>query len=63
MTTRIRFLLTTLAIAGAVAIGGAQTRPAGQAAFEAETLQHFQALLRIDTQQPPGERDPRPSIT
>ena len=34
------------------AITGAQ--PAGNPALEAETLQHFQALLRIDTSSPPG---------
>ena len=34
------------------AVAGAQ-QPTG-AAFEAETIQHFQALLRIDTQSPPG---------
>lgn len=33
------------------AVPGAQQ---GNAALEAETLQHFQALLRIDTQSPPG---------
>ena len=32
---------------------GAQS-PTSQAAIEAETLQHFQALLRLDTSSPPG---------
>jgi len=34
-----------------VAVPGAQQ---GNAAIEAETMQHFQALLRIDTSSPPG---------
>ena len=41
-----------MAIAAMAAITGAQ-QP-GNAALEAETLQHFQALLRIDTSSPPG---------
>lgn len=53
MNTRTRLLLTSLAVAATVAATAAQTRP-DQAAIEAETLQHFQALLRIDTQSPPG---------
>ena len=51
MTTRTRIVSTAIALASAVAITGAQT---GQAAIEAETIQHFQALLRIDTSSPPG---------
>jgi acetylornithine deacetylase/succinyl-diaminopimelate desuccinylase-like protein len=41
-----------MAIATLVATTGAQ-QP-GNAALEAETLQHFQALLRLDTSSPPG---------
>ena len=53
MTTRIRLALSALAVAGTITTTGAQA-PSTQAAIEAETLQHFQALLRIDTQSPPG---------
>jgi len=35
-----------------IAMTGAQ--PSTNAAVEAETMQHFQALLRIDTSSPPG---------
>ena len=53
MTTRIRLALSALAVAGTITTTGAQA-PSTEAAIEAETLQHFQALLRIDTQSPPG---------
>ncbi len=42
-----------LAVAGWVSIPGAQT-PWNAAAIEQETMQHFQALLRLDTSSPPG---------
>ena len=45
------WLLTILVIASA-AQPGAQR--ADQQAIEAETLQHFQALVRLDTSSPPG---------
>jgi acetylornithine deacetylase/succinyl-diaminopimelate desuccinylase-like protein len=51
MTTSTRILSTTVAFVAAAAITGAQS---GQPAIEAETIQHFQALLRIDTSSPPG---------
>ncbi len=47
-----RTLSITLALVLMVAVTDAQ-QPAG-AAMEAETLRHFQALLRIDTSSPPG---------
>lgn len=47
-----RTLAAILAIVSAAALTGAQSPH--NAAFEAETLQHFQALLRIDTSSPPG---------
>lgn len=47
MTLRLSVLILILASA---ASAGAQ----GNAAIEAETLQHFQALVRIDTSSPPG---------
>jgi acetylornithine deacetylase/succinyl-diaminopimelate desuccinylase-like protein len=46
-----RLMLLATLIVGAAAIPGAQQ---ANAAIEAETLQHFQALLRIDTSSPPG---------
>jgi acetylornithine deacetylase/succinyl-diaminopimelate desuccinylase-like protein len=46
-----RALLATL-IVSMPTVAGAQQ--AGNAAIEAETIQHFQALLRLDTSSPPG---------
>ena len=46
-------LVTTLLAAGAAGAARAQT-PIDWKAVEAETLQHFQALVRIDTTNPPG---------
>lgn len=45
--------LTLIPLIVAVGIGGVQpaSEPAG---FEAETLRHFQALVRLDTSSPPG---------
>jgi len=52
--TRARALtLIALAVAGWVSMPGAQT-PWNAAAIEQETMQHFQALLRLDTSSPPG---------
>ena len=52
--TRARALtLIALAVAGWVSIPVAQT-PWNAAAIEQETMQHFQALLRLDTSSPPG---------
>jgi len=53
MHTHTRPLIAGLAVALTVAVVGLQAQGT-QAAIEAETLQHFQALLRIDTQSPPG---------
>jgi hypothetical protein len=55
MTGSRRFVLITLAVAGWVSTSGAQTSW-NAAAIESETLQHFQALLRLD-QQPAWKRD------
>jgi len=51
MTLASRVLLATL-IVSMTAVTGAQQ--SGSAAVEAETMQHFQALLRLDTSSPPG---------
>ena len=52
--TRARALtLIALAVAGWVSMPSAQT-PWNAAAIEQETMQHFQALLRLDTSSPPG---------
>src|SRR5499426_4574345 len=53
MTAPKRSLFTILAMAALVARADAQT-PWNAAAIEQETLQHFQALLRLDTSSPPG---------
>ena len=51
-------LMTALAlVAPQLSERGAQ-QPTG-AAFEAETLQHYQALLRLDTSSPPGNETRR----
>lgn len=51
MTTAFRLALVALAVlVSALSVSSA----AQSSALEAETLQHFQALLRIDTQSPPG---------
>jgi acetylornithine deacetylase/succinyl-diaminopimelate desuccinylase-like protein len=52
MNLTSRGLLIAVLVVSAAAITGAQQ--ANNAAFEAETIQHFQALLRIDTSSPPG---------
>ena len=46
-----RALLISLVV---VATGGATGAQQGNAAIEAETIQHFQALLKLDTSSPPG---------
>ncbi|HYB96964.1 MAG TPA: M20/M25/M40 family metallo-hydrolase [Vicinamibacterales bacterium] len=46
-----RVILVALVLAMTASAGAQQ---ANSAAVEAETMQHFQALLRIDTQSPPG---------
>ncbi len=46
-----RLMLVATLLIFTVAVPGAQQR---NAAVEAETMQHFQALLRIDTSSPPG---------
>jgi acetylornithine deacetylase/succinyl-diaminopimelate desuccinylase-like protein len=45
-----RLMLIAALVVTATAAPGAQ----GNAAFEAETIEHFQALLRLDTSSPPG---------
>ena len=52
MTPKRRFLCTAIAVTACAAMTAAQSPD--NAAFEAETLRHFQALLRIDTSSPPG---------
>ena len=49
---RVRVLLVTVALTATTASTGAQAPV--NTAMEAETLHHFQALLRIDTSSPPG---------
>src|SRR5678815_175386 len=48
--TQLRVFAVTLLIAGTIPGMAAQQN----ASFEAETMQHFQALLKIDTSSPPG---------
>ena len=52
-TPTIRPMLSALLVVAASAAPHAQA-PAGQAAIEAETLKHFQALVQLDTSSPPG---------
>jgi hypothetical protein len=52
MTMTIRVLAAAVLLAATTPPMAAQA-PLG-AAVEAETLQHFQALLRLDTSSPPG---------
>jgi acetylornithine deacetylase/succinyl-diaminopimelate desuccinylase-like protein len=47
-----RLLVTVLLLAALAPPLGAQSKP--DAALEAETLAHFQALVRLDTSSPPG---------
>jgi acetylornithine deacetylase/succinyl-diaminopimelate desuccinylase-like protein len=49
---RLRLLIAALLITSFVPRPGAQTKP--DAAFEAETLAHYQALVQLDTSSPPG---------
>ncbi len=53
MVTMSRLLLAVLVIAACVRSAGSQVQW-NAAAIEAETMQHFQALLRLDTSSPPG---------
>ncbi len=53
MVSTSRLSVAVLAVAGCVAIAGSQVQW-DTAAIEAETMQHFQALLRFDTSSPPG---------
>src|SRR5262245_27381067 len=53
MTAPNRLLFTPFVIAALVATANSQS-PWNAAAIEAETMQHFQALLRLDTSSPPG---------
>jgi acetylornithine deacetylase/succinyl-diaminopimelate desuccinylase-like protein len=52
---RLTFLLASLATATLLAQGSPQP---DWATIEAETLQHFQALVRFDTTDPPGREQP-----
>ena len=51
-------IVTTLLVTGAAGTARAQA-PIDWKAVEAETLQHFQALVRIDTSNPPGNETQR----
>jgi acetylornithine deacetylase/succinyl-diaminopimelate desuccinylase-like protein len=53
MVTISRLLLAVFALAAFVQSAGSQVQW-NAAAIEAETMQHFQALLRLDTSSPPG---------
>lgn len=58
MTKRVLVAITLLLLVSHVQAqtpaNQAALAPANQAALDAETLQHFQALLKTDTQSPPG---------
>ncbi len=57
-TGRIRRLLLPLALLCASAAHGQTPVAPDWAAMEAETMRHFQALLRFDTSDPPGNERP-----
>ena len=57
MTSCWRFVCT-LGVAAVAAGATAQPRSADRAAIEAEVLQHFQAMVRMDTTSPPGNEKP-----
>jgi len=50
----IRLALGAAAVLGSVALAAQAARQPDWTALDRETLQHFQALLRIDTSSPPG---------
>jgi acetylornithine deacetylase/succinyl-diaminopimelate desuccinylase-like protein len=53
--------LACVALGAAVAAAGASAQPSApsdRAALDAEVLRHFQALVRMDTQSPPGNEKP-----
>ena len=58
MGVGVRNLIAALGVAAALATGGArlhaQAASPDWAALQAETLRHFQAMLRLDTSNPPG---------
>ena len=57
MSVRVGLLA---ALAAALAVGSANAQPAapGRTALDAETLRHYQSLVRMDTSDPPGNERP-----
>src|SRR5438067_1583252 len=55
---RLLRLLTVLALAVPVFLDAQAPRAIDWARIEPETLQHYQALLRMDTSDPPGNERP-----
>jgi acetylornithine deacetylase/succinyl-diaminopimelate desuccinylase-like protein len=51
---RTTFGLAGTIVAAAAALAGAQSPPPGGTAIEDEAMRHFQAILRLDTSNPPG---------
>jgi acetylornithine deacetylase/succinyl-diaminopimelate desuccinylase-like protein len=58
MSKRQRLASIAAGVAAATAVGAQPSAPSGQASIEAEALRHFQALVRMDTQSPPGNEKP-----
>ena len=66
MRRKIRHLCAALAAASLCAVAPARAQtgapakaaPSSAASFDAETLEHFQALVRMDTSDPPGNEQP-----
>ena len=54
MTTRILIAATVSTTIAGAALGGQGTTQPDWKAVEEETMRHYQAVLRIDTQNPPG---------
>ena len=50
----LRFATATLLLTLLVILSIGQTSQSDQAKIEEETLRHFQAILRLDTSNPPG---------
>ena len=57
MSARFRAFLIAIALAALVGSIHAQTAAPDWRAVEDETLRHYQALLRLDTSNPPGNED------
>ena len=58
MSNRVSLAWLAAGAAAATAASAQPSAPSGQVSIEAETLRHFQALVRMDTTSPPGNEKP-----